>query len=369
VTEQQAPDDAWPERFVPGAMSGVIEAEHTGRYAWVAPIAAGRRTLDAGCGVGYGAAMLARAGAASVVGADIDPAAIAQARQREPSAEFIVADVSEMPFDDAEFELAVCFEAIEHVVDQDKALDELRRVLAPGGVLAISSPNRGVYEPGNPHHTREFTPDELSAALCARFKHVTLYRQHAWMATLIGDEFVVRTGGVDTEITARVRKLERLQPGEETFTVAIASDVSVPALESLVALTDTRELDAWQERARSAEVQFESASAYAVALRAELEVAGATPLLAQARAERDAARDRARQADRARELAMRAAASERAAMAAMSAAMSDARELEQQLRVQVEVSERRLAAVTNSKSWRMTALLRALMETRRRGSS
>jgi SAM-dependent methyltransferase len=303
--------------------------------------------------------MLARAGAASVVGADIDPAAIAQAREREPTVEFVVADVSEMPFDDAAFELAACFEAIEHVADQDRALDELRRVLAPGGVLAISSPNRNVYGPGNPHHTREFTPEEFSAALCARFKHVTLYSQHAWMATLIGDESVISTGGMDTEIAARVRKLERLAPGEETFTLAIASDVPVPALESLVALTGSRELDAWRERALSAETHYESVSAIAAAMKAELEVAGAAPLLAQARAERDAARDRARQLDRARDQAVRELASERAAL-------SDGRgALEHQLRAELDAFERRLAAVTNSKSWRLTAPLRALMETRR----
>jgi hypothetical protein len=255
----------------------------------------------------------------------------------------------------------VCFETIEHVVDQEKALDELRRVLAPDGVLALSSPNREVYGAGNPHHTHEFTPAELSAALGRRFEHVNLYRQHAWMATLVGDESVVRTGGIDTEIAARVRKLERMEPGEETFTVAIASDLPVPAVESLVALTDSRELDAWQERARSAEAEFQSASTYATALKTELEAADPALLIAQAHAERDAAVDRARQADRARQLAMGELASERLAL-------SNARALERELRAQLEASEQRLAAFRNSKSWRMTAPLRALME-RRHGVS
>ena len=67
------------ERFVPGAR-GEIWVEHWHRYHFAARFAAGMRVVDAACGEGYGSALLARS-AASVVGADISPAAVAHARR------------------------------------------------------------------------------------------------------------------------------------------------------------------------------------------------------------------------------------------------------------------------------------------------
>ena len=69
----------------------------------------------------------------------------------------------------------------------DEVLDELRRVLRPDGCLLISSPNRDVYAPGNPHHVHEFVRRTSCARpRCgSRFEHVALFRQHAWLASSI----------------------------------------------------------------------------------------------------------------------------------------------------------------------------------------
>ena len=53
-------------------------------------------------------------------------------------------DLRSLDFEDDKFELIVCFEVIEHFEDPFTVLDELVRVLAPGGLLLVSSPNRGV---------------------------------------------------------------------------------------------------------------------------------------------------------------------------------------------------------------------------------
>jgi SAM-dependent methyltransferase len=66
-----------------------------------------------------------------------------------------------LDFEDDTFELVVCFEVIELVADPLIVLDELVRVLAPGGLLLLSSPDRDVYPPGNPHHLHEFDAAEL----------------------------------------------------------------------------------------------------------------------------------------------------------------------------------------------------------------
>src|SRR5688500_15232961 len=65
------------ERFVPGTHRGeLMEAEHYARYFWASALVAGRRVLDAGCGVGYGSRLLHGAGAAEVVGLDVSADAI-----------------------------------------------------------------------------------------------------------------------------------------------------------------------------------------------------------------------------------------------------------------------------------------------------
>src|SRR4051794_26999689 len=64
--------DGTPGRFVPAEMRGeLVEVEHLARYAWATALASGLRVLDAGCGLGYGAAMLAEAGAESVAAVDV----------------------------------------------------------------------------------------------------------------------------------------------------------------------------------------------------------------------------------------------------------------------------------------------------------
>ena len=74
-----------PERFVPESMRDeLLAAEHLARYEWAGGLAPGRRVLDAGCGTGYGAEMLAAAGAASVMGVD-SAAAVVEAARRAPA--------------------------------------------------------------------------------------------------------------------------------------------------------------------------------------------------------------------------------------------------------------------------------------------
>src|ERR1700731_1562788 len=152
LSSSAVPSDV-PERFDPSTMHGeIIEAEHLARYRGAAPLAVGRRVLDAGCGVAYGAAMLAAAGAVEVIGVDRESDVLDSARPQMPrNVRLETADVSALPYEDGSFDLVVCFEGIEHVDHPSRGLDELRRVLATDGLLVRSSPNRDVYPPGNPH--------------------------------------------------------------------------------------------------------------------------------------------------------------------------------------------------------------------------
>lgn len=104
--------------------------------------------LDAGCGDGRYLAALPNLGPipARIVGVDIaesilQTAAAATARAGV-HAELVRANLERLPFADAEFDLVLCFQAIEHLLDPDAGIQELARVLAPGGVLVLTTDNR-----------------------------------------------------------------------------------------------------------------------------------------------------------------------------------------------------------------------------------
>jgi SAM-dependent methyltransferase len=233
------------ERFDPEAMGGqLLEAEHLARYHWAGALVKGKRVLDAGCGTGYGSDLLAKAGAAEVVGVDIDPRAFEAAPTRGNPVRLVAADVRALAAELGDFDVVVCFEVIEHLDDPETALDRLAAVLRPDGVLAVSSPNRDVYPPGNPYHKHEFRPEELAETLAARFAHVRLLRQQDWLAAgLFEDDDFVRVEALAVPVAKAVPG----EPGKELYSVALAGRSPLPPTPPFVMLTQTADLKWWQE--------------------------------------------------------------------------------------------------------------------------
>jgi ubiquinone/menaquinone biosynthesis C-methylase UbiE len=101
----------------------------------------GRNVLDVGCGDGTLTLAVARAGAASVVGCDIDPRmvsrAISRAGQEEKVVHYMVADAARLPFADQAFDLVTAIAVLAFVADAEGAVREMARVLKPGGSLII----------------------------------------------------------------------------------------------------------------------------------------------------------------------------------------------------------------------------------------
>jgi SAM-dependent methyltransferase len=197
------------ERFVPGA-PGEIVYEHVHRYAFASRFAAGRRVLDAASGEGYGSALLAEV-AAEVTGIDVDPAAVAHAAQMyrgRGNVLFVAASVASLPLRDASVDLVVSFETIEHLEArlQPAMLAEFARVLAPDGVLLLSSPNRPEYSErrnyANPFHLHELDRDELAALLTPHFPATRWFGQRIWLGSLLRAEDAAddarATGGVES---------------------------------------------------------------------------------------------------------------------------------------------------------------------------
>ena len=256
------------ERFDPESMYGeLIEAEHLARYAWAGGLVQGKRVLDAGCGSGYGSDLLVRAGAAEVVGVDLDAEVVGAARNDYPAVTFATADIRELPAELGDFDVVVCFEVLEHLDDPETALGQLGTVLREGALLVVSSPNRDVYPPGNPFHKHEFRPDELADALGARFAHVQLVRQHDWLASgVFGDEDFASLDAVSTPVA----KAAAGEPGSELYTLALAGDSPLPPVLPFVMLTQTADLKWWQELLQTLRDELETMSRYAEELQMRL---------------------------------------------------------------------------------------------------
>lgn len=181
------------ERFIPG-VPGEIWLEHWHRYHFAARWAAGRRVLDVACGEGYGSAALARL-AAHVTGVDVSDAAVAHARAAyadRANLEFVAASCTELPLPDASFDTVVSFETIEHITGQEAFLDQVARVLKPGGVFVLSCPNKVEYSDKrdyqNEYHVKELYRDELARMVAARFPEVAWYGQRPTFYSVIAPE-------------------------------------------------------------------------------------------------------------------------------------------------------------------------------------
>ena len=177
------------ERVIPGLVDADLLNEHLARYLFakhfIARMPQPASVFDAGCGSGYGSAELAKTGA-SVTGADVSGEAVAYAREHfgAQGIRFIEAPCESLPFEPESFDLVTAFEVIEHLEHWQELLTEANRVLKPGGVLLVSTPNRAYYtesrgEAGpNPFHVHEFDYAEFQEALNAVFPHVRIWTQN-----------------------------------------------------------------------------------------------------------------------------------------------------------------------------------------------
>ena len=161
------------ERTIPGLdVENYWFRRHEVVYQQLARRCAGREVLEAGCGEGYGADLIAGV-ARRVTALDYDEATVAHVRARYPRVEVMHANLTELPLADQSVDVVVNFQVIEHLWDQPRFVSECARVLRPLGLLMVSTPNRITFYPGrdtpiNPFHTRELNADELTRAVGRR---------------------------------------------------------------------------------------------------------------------------------------------------------------------------------------------------------
>jgi SAM-dependent methyltransferase len=142
---------------------------HEAAYLALASYCTGAKVLEAGCGEGYGAALLAQR-AARVLALDYDEPTVTHVARRYPAVGAVRGNVAALPVASATVDVVANFQVLEHLWDQAGFLAECRRVLRPGGRLLVTTPNRLTFTPEsdtplNPYHTRELSPSELDLLL------------------------------------------------------------------------------------------------------------------------------------------------------------------------------------------------------------
>ena len=105
------------------------------------------KLLDIGCGTGYLIDMLAKVHEAEYTGVDLSPEMIKQANNKKiKNAKFVEGRSDEIPFDDNTFDIITCSQSFHHYPDTDKAMQEAKRVLKPGGLYILSDTGVGPFK-------------------------------------------------------------------------------------------------------------------------------------------------------------------------------------------------------------------------------
>lgn len=177
------------ERLVTSVTGFHGTIEHLHRYALAVELAKNKRVLDIACGEGYGSNLLSKV-ADSVYGVDISDEAVTHASQKYKAnnLQFYTGSTSNIPLPDSSVDLVVSFETIEHHDEHERMMEEIKRVLSPGGILMISSPEKSVYktrDPGNEFHIKELTIEEFKGILNSFFRYVDIYDQRFVVGSII----------------------------------------------------------------------------------------------------------------------------------------------------------------------------------------
>lgn len=180
------------ERFVP-TLYNDNTIEHLHRYAFACKFIQDKIVLDMASGEGYGSNLMADY-AAKVIGADISNESIEHAKKKyqKPNLSFFCSSAIELPIASNSVDVVVSFETIEHLLEQDEMLTEIKRVLKLGGFFIISSPDKEFYTDVTGHlnqfHLKELYFSELKNLLKKYFSYTHYYLQRIAYGSIICPE-------------------------------------------------------------------------------------------------------------------------------------------------------------------------------------
>ena len=352
------------ERYVSG-LFGDIQSEHYHRYLFALRFCQDRDVLDVASGEGYGSALIGQT-ARSVVGVDLDAAAVQFANENylTDRVSFRRGNATALPIADVSVDVVISFETIEHLADHAAFLGEVRRVLRPGGLLVLSSPDRRIYsdEPGhhNPFHLCELGRREFFDLIRTHFAHVELLEQRALTGSVIMRAMETGAGNATEGFATADGTLFERHVGlpEAPYLLAVASDAMPPPVPNSVMHTP-RGIWHLEEMRQRAEKAAEENSTALAALARKLDEAAAerdlrgkeidrrqaeiielTRRLNEAAAERDL---RGNEVDR-----------QRAEITELTRRLNEAAAERDQLRTQLVEIEGSLRQILESTTWRLS---------------
>lgn len=131
----------------------------------------GQQVLELGCGEGYGMEMIAPY-TRSYLAVDKKKPEGVTFGGRAFFQQCLLPSLAGIA--DNSFDMIICFQVIEHIADDHRLLQEIKRVLVPGGKLLLTTPNRLTSLTRNPFHVREYTPAGIQALFAGHFSDCTV---------------------------------------------------------------------------------------------------------------------------------------------------------------------------------------------------
>ena len=173
-------------------------ARHRSAYQYAARSVRSGRTLDLGCGNGYGSAELSDAGGRVVALDRIAP----DSQHRRESLHYVRADLAGVPLASHGFDLVVSFQVIEHLEDPSTYLEAIVASMRSDGTALITTPNVLQSDGVNPFHVHEYEASELCRLLERHFERVKM----------LGVGMSPRASRYQADRLRRIRRIMKLDP-------------------------------------------------------------------------------------------------------------------------------------------------------------
>lgn len=208
--------------------------EHLHRYGFSLNYCRDKTVVDIACGEGYGSHILSSV-AFNVTGIDIDADVVAYAskKYRKNNLRYLQGSAARIPLDDHVADVVVSFETIEHHDQHEQMLSEIKRILKPGGLLIISTPDRKYYSDErnfkNQFHVKELTHDEFASLLRNYFGNISMLLQRIYHGSLIIPE--EKTPVLFSTLTGDYNGIQAF-PFRPLYNIALCSDAALPVIEA-----------------------------------------------------------------------------------------------------------------------------------------
>lgn len=164
--------------------SSILFNRHLAAYLFSRSYVKNKKILEIGCSDGYGSFILAKK-AKIVIAMDVDNKTILSARKKYnlKNLNFLNTDALSLSYKN-EFDVVISFQVIEHVIDVDLYLTNIKDALKKNGIFILSTPNRLLrlykgQKPWNKFHVKEYEADELRNLLRNYFSDIKILGLHA----------------------------------------------------------------------------------------------------------------------------------------------------------------------------------------------